>query len=133
MDYLRSGYRLTALSLIALFCSTAPLGAQPPSPYRLDPALDPMVQCTFAGWWCLEEKDRLVGELTREMDARKRKAIIERIQLLFYEDVGLIKFGDLFALSVVRRELRGDFRSVPFFHFWNAWQRQAAGVSNSGH
>ena len=89
--------------------------------YRLDPALDPMVQCTFAGWWCLEEKDRLVGELAREMDARKRRAIIDRIQVLFYEDVGRIKFGDLFALSVVRRELRGDFRSVPFFYFWNAW------------
>ena len=52
---------------------------------------------------------------------RKRKAIIDRIQVLFYEDVGGIKFGDWFGLAVTRKELRGDFRSVPFVYFWNAW------------
>src|SRR5712691_6191370 len=31
MEYLRGGYRLAALSLIALFCSTTPLDAQTPS------------------------------------------------------------------------------------------------------
>ena len=87
----------------------------------IDPSLHSMFQCTFVGSWCLEEKERLLGELAREADARKRKAIIDRIQVLFYEDVGRIKFGDLFALSVVRRELRGAFRSSPQFHFWNAW------------
>ena len=85
----------------------------------LDPAL--LLRCDFSGWWCLDEKERLVVELARETDPRKRKAIIDRIQVLFYEDVGRIKFGDLFSLSVVRKELRGDFRSVPFFYFWNAW------------
>jgi len=89
--------------------------------YRLDPALDGMIQCASPGWWCLEEKDRLLGELARESDPRNRRAIIDRIQTLFYEDVGRIKFGDLFALSVVRRELRGDVRLVPFYYFWNAW------------
>ena len=54
----------------------------------LDPALAVMVQCNSPGWWCLEEKDRLLGELARETDVRKRKAIIDRIQVLFYEDVG---------------------------------------------
>jgi hypothetical protein len=24
-------------------------------------------------------------------------------------------------LSVIRKELRGHFRSVPFFYLWNAW------------
>jgi peptide/nickel transport system substrate-binding protein len=86
-----------------------------------DPALSTFVQCTSPGWWCLEEKERLVGELARETDPRKRKAIIDRLQVLFYEDVGQIKFGDLFGLNVTRKELRGDFRSVPFFYFWNAW------------
>ena len=85
----------------------------------LDPAL--MVRCNFSGWWCLDEKERLVDELARETDARKRKAIIDRIQILFYEDVGGIKFGDMFSLALVRRELRGDFRSSQFFYFWNAW------------
>ena len=87
----------------------------------LDLALHTMVQCNYPGWWCLEEKERLLGELARETDLKKRKAIIDRIQVLFYEDVGRIKFGDLFALDVARKELRGDFRSFPFFYFWNAW------------
>ena len=87
----------------------------------LDPALSGSVQCTSSGWWCLQEKERLHGELARETDLRKRKAIIERIQVLFYEDVGRIKFGDFFGLHVVRKELRGGFRSVPFTYFWNAW------------
>lgn len=86
--------------------------------FGLDPVLHSILQCTYPGWWCLEEKERLLGELARETDARKRKTIIDRIQVLFYEDVGRIKFGDLFTLAVVRRELRGDFRSVPFFYFW---------------
>ena len=60
-------------------------------------------------------------ELARETDARKRKGIIDRVQTLFYEDVGQIKFGDMFNLGVVRKELRGDFRSGPFNFFWNAW------------
>jgi peptide/nickel transport system substrate-binding protein len=87
----------------------------------LDPALHYMVQCNSPGWWCLEDKDRLLGELARETDPRKRKAIIDRIQVLFYEDVGRIKFGDVFFLSVTRKELRGDFRSFPASSFWNAW------------
>jgi peptide/nickel transport system substrate-binding protein len=89
--------------------------------WGLDPALHVMVQCNSVGWWCLEEKDRLLGELARETDPGKRKAIIDRMQVVFYEDVGKIKFGDYFLLGVVRKELRGDFRSVPFFYFWNAW------------
>ena len=86
-----------------------------------DPALSAVIRCLFPGWWCLEENHRLLGELARETDLRKRKVIIERIQVLFYEDVGRIKFGDLFTLDVTRKELRGDFRSSPYFYFWNTW------------
>jgi hypothetical protein len=60
-------------------------------------------------------------ELARETDARKRKAIVDRIQAIFYEDVGRIKFGDVFLFRAARKELRGDFRTQPALHFWNAW------------
>jgi peptide/nickel transport system substrate-binding protein len=92
------------------------------------PALSGKVQCLSngSGWWCLEEKERLLVELARETDARKRRDSIDRVQTLFYEDVGHIKFGDLFSLGVVRKELRGDFRSTQFntLFFWNAWLEQ---------
>ena len=93
------------------------------------PTLSAKVAClsNLSGWWCLEEKERLFVELARETDARKRKGIIDRLQTLFYEDVGQIKFGDMFGLAVVRKELRGDFRSTsitPFF--WNACSRRSS-------
>jgi len=85
-----------------------------------DPAIATALQCNWPGWWCHEEKDRLLGELARETDPRKRRAIIERVQTLFYEDVGRIKFGDYFLLEVTRKELRG-FESGVYLRFWNAW------------
>ena len=51
----------------------------------------------------------------------KRKALLERIQVLYYEDVGQFRFGDQFPLDVVRKELRGEFRGFPGMFFWNAW------------
>ena len=50
----------------------------------------------------------------------KRKAIIEKVQALFYEDVGWIKFGDYFDLLVTRKEVR-SFKPGPYLYFWNAW------------
>ena len=115
LDLAVLGQRRTKPELFDVFSTAAPWRE------GLDPALHFMLQCNFPGWWCLAEKERLLGELARETDLRKRKAIIDRVQVLFYEDVGRIKFGDLFALDVTRKELRGDFRSFPFFYFWNAW------------
>jgi len=46
--------------------------------------------------------------------------IIEKIQAIFYEDVGRIKFGDYFQLDVTRKEVRG-FKPGPYLYFWNVW------------
>jgi peptide/nickel transport system substrate-binding protein len=85
-----------------------------------DPALATALQCNWPGWWCNEDKERLVADLIRETDPRKRKAMVERIQAIFYEDVGRLKLGDYFTLDIVRKDVRG-FRSGPFLFFWNAW------------
>jgi peptide/nickel transport system substrate-binding protein len=114
LDYATLNQRMTKPELFDVIGAGLPWGD------GLDPALLPLLQCGPLGW-CLEEKERLVSELARETDLRKRRALIDRIQVLFYEDVGRIKFGDLFGLAVVRKELRGDFRSFPTFYFWNAW------------
>ena len=58
--------------------------------------------------------------MLRETDPKKRKAQIERLQAIFYEDVGRVKLGDYFTFQVARKELRG-FRNVPFLYFWNTW------------
>jgi peptide/nickel transport system substrate-binding protein len=89
--------------------------------FGADPALATSLQCNWPGWWCQEDKDRLLADLARESDPRKRRALIDRIQAIFYEDVGRVKFGDYFSLDVVRKELRGDFQSSLVTFFWNAW------------
>ncbi|HEV8436636.1 MAG TPA: ABC transporter substrate-binding protein [Methylomirabilota bacterium] len=89
--------------------------------FGADPALGSSLQCNWPGWWCHPDKERLLAELQRETDVKKRKALIDQIQAIFYEDVGRIKYGDFFSLDVVRKELKGDFRSSLVLFFWNAW------------
>ena len=89
--------------------------------FAADPALHVALRCTFNGWWCNEEKEKLLADLRLESDVKKRKAIVDRIQAVFYEDVGSVKLGDYFTLDVARRDLRGDFRTAPRMYFWNAW------------
>jgi peptide/nickel transport system substrate-binding protein len=88
--------------------------------FTADPALATSIQCNWPGWWCHEEKERLLTEMIRETDPKKRRALIDRIQTVFHEDVGRVKFGDYFSLDVLRKEVRG-FRSGPELYFWNAW------------
>jgi len=90
-------------------------------PLNPDPALHVSFRCSFQGWWCNEEKERLVGELRQESDVKKRKALVDRIQTVFYEDVGQVKLGDYNTLDVARRDLRGEFRTAPRLYFWNSW------------
>src|SRR5215468_835543 len=90
-------------------------------PLNPDPALHVAFRCSFQGWWCNEEKERLLVELRRESDAKKRKALLERIQTIHYEDVGQVKLGDYNTLDVARRDLRGEFRTAPRLYFWNSW------------
>jgi peptide/nickel transport system substrate-binding protein len=85
-----------------------------------EPAFGASLQCNWPGWWCQEEKERAMEALMKEGDPKKRRALLERIQQIFYEDVGRIKFGDFFSLDVTRKELRG-FVSTPELFFWNAW------------
>jgi peptide/nickel transport system substrate-binding protein len=84
-----------------------------------DPALTSNLQCNWPGWWCHEEKERLLTELIRESDPTKRRALIERIQAVFYEDVGRIKMGDFFIMYATR-DLKG-FQGGSFLHFWDVW------------
>jgi peptide/nickel transport system substrate-binding protein len=83
-----------------------------------EPALLTAAQCNWPGWWCHEEKERAMEALGKESDPKKRRALLERVQQLFYEDVGRIKFGDYFALDVVRKDVQ-NLPAVPWLAFWN--------------
>ena len=85
-----------------------------------EPALATSVQCGWPGWWCQEDKERAMEALARETDQKKRKAHWERVQQIFHEDVGRIKFGDYFSLDVVRKDVK-NFPPAPWTAFWNVW------------
>jgi peptide/nickel transport system substrate-binding protein len=85
--------------------------------FQPDPALTSNLQCNWPGGGCNEDKERLLSELIKESDPKKRRAVIERIQAVFYEDVGRIKMGDFFTLYATR-DVKG-YQGTPFLHFWD--------------
>ena len=85
-----------------------------------DPAIHSALQCAWAGNWCHEEKERLLAQLVREDSLSRRRALVEQIQSVFYEDVGRIKLGDTFQLQVTRKEVQGFQPALDMF-FWNVW------------
>jgi peptide/nickel transport system substrate-binding protein len=90
--------------------------------FNPEPAFSTGALCNWPGWWCHEEKEKLMDALGRETDPRKRKATWERVQQIFHEDVGRVKFGDYFGLSVARKEVQG-YRSTNEMNLWNVWLR----------
>ena len=85
-----------------------------------DPAFTTGVECNWPGWWCHEDKEKWRDALVRDGEPRRRRAMWDKVQAIFYEDVGRIKFGDYFALDATRKEMKG-FESTPELHFWNVW------------
>jgi peptide/nickel transport system substrate-binding protein len=85
-----------------------------------EPALLTAAQCNWPGWWCTEEKEKAMEALAREADPKKRRAHLERVQQVFYEDVGRIKFGDYFTLDVIRKDVK-NLPPAPWTAFWNVW------------
>jgi peptide/nickel transport system substrate-binding protein len=85
-----------------------------------EPTVAAQILCDWPGWWCTTEKDQLVLALGRESDGRKRQAIVDKLQTLFYADAARIKIGDYFRLDARRRDVQG-FDPGPFMHFFNVW------------
>ncbi|MBI2218427.1 MAG: ABC transporter substrate-binding protein [Candidatus Rokubacteria bacterium] len=85
-----------------------------------EPATSSQVNCNWPGWWCNPEKDELLQAMQKEPDFKKRYAIWEKVQAIFYADAGRIRFGDYFRLDAKRKEVQG-YRPGPYMHFWNVW------------
>jgi peptide/nickel transport system substrate-binding protein len=88
--------------------------------FNPEPAFSTATICNWPGWWCHEDKEQWMEALARESDPRKRRAMWEKVQTLFYEDVGRVKFGDYFGLTAVRKEVQG-YRPTNEMNLWNVW------------
>ncbi|HEV8586888.1 MAG TPA: ABC transporter substrate-binding protein [Methylomirabilota bacterium] len=88
--------------------------------FNPEPAFSTPTTCNWPGWWCQEQKEQWMDALARETDPRKRRAMWEKVQTIFYEDVGRVKYGDYFGLDAVRKEVRGYHPTIEK-NFWNVW------------
>ena len=85
-----------------------------------EPTSSAQVLCEFPGWWCSAEKDQLVQAMARETDQKKRYALWEKIQSVFYTEAARIKVGDYYRLDARRAHVQG-LAPGPYMHFWNVW------------
>jgi peptide/nickel transport system substrate-binding protein len=90
--------------------------------FNPEPAFATPTLCNWPGWWCHDDKEQWMEAMARDSDPKKRRAMWEKVQTIFYEDVGRVKFGDFFGLTATRKEVQG-YRPTNEMNLWNVWLR----------
>ena len=88
--------------------------------FNPEPAFSTATACNWPGWWCHEDKEQWMEAMARETDHKKRKAMWDKVQQIFYEDVGRVKFGDSFSLDAIRASVHG-WQAKNELPLWNVW------------
>ena len=88
--------------------------------FNPEPAFATSTACNWPGWWCHEDKEQWMAAMAREIDPKKRKAMWDKVQQIFYEDVGRVKFGDYFSLEAIRKDVHG-WQAQGELPLWNVW------------
>ena len=88
--------------------------------FNPEPAFNTGTLCNWPGWWCHEDKEQWQEAMAREADPKKRKAMWDKVQQIFYEDVGRVKFGDSFSLEAIRNTVHG-WQAKGELPLWNVW------------
>ena len=86
-----------------------------------EPTAYTLLSCTWPGWTCDEDLQRLVGDMAKETDYKKRYAIWEQIHRVWYEKVPSIRYGDLHGLRAASKKLRGLNEATERPRFSNVW------------
>lgn len=87
---------------------------------KADPTLNTFLMASNPGWWENAEVAALMDDLRFETDQKKRHAMVERIQELFYDDVPYIKIGDYATFRLLSARVKG-FANMGNIFFWNVW------------
>jgi len=86
--------------------------------FTADPGIWPCWDENWPGTWKDTEKDALVQRLNTTVDVEERQEVWNELQTYFYDQIPMVKFGDLFDLSAHAADLEG-MESGPFPRFWN--------------
>jgi peptide/nickel transport system substrate-binding protein len=78
---------------------------------------------TWPGWYKSPALDELLSKwgLTTAKDTAARKALMDQIQLLFYKEVPVAKFGNDYGLEVYNNDHLRGYTSFFDVRFWNTW------------
>src|SRR5437867_9971972 len=98
-----------------VFTTGIGLGAQ------FDPMFQAILSCTWAGWTCDEEIQKVSQELARETDPKKRRGLWEQQTRLWYDRVPSIRLGDLHGLRATQKIVRGLNENTERPRFYNVW------------
>jgi peptide/nickel transport system substrate-binding protein len=85
-----------------------------------DPVFMLALNPTWPGWFDNRDLNAMMTLLRRHSDVKVRRDLWARMQKLWYEEAGTIKFGDYFLLHLHRKELKG-YINTPAHVWWNAW------------
>ncbi|MBI3455204.1 MAG: ABC transporter substrate-binding protein [Candidatus Rokubacteria bacterium] len=88
---------------------------------QYDPTHAGILSCSWAGWTCDEEIQKVQQELARETDPKKRRALWEQQTRLWYEKVPSIRYGDLHGLRAMRKTVKGFNDKTERPRFYNVW------------
>src|SRR6266478_5922415 len=75
----------------------------------------------WPGWTDDEELNRLLAELAREGDYKKRFVLWEEVTRTFYDRVPVARYGDLFGLRAMRSHVKGFDTTLMRPRFHNVW------------
>jgi peptide/nickel transport system substrate-binding protein len=85
--------------------------------FTADPGIWPCWNETWPGTWTDPQKDALVQQLNTTTDVAARQQVWAELQAYFYDQVPIVKFGDLFDLSAHAAGLEG-MDPGPFPRYW---------------
>lgn len=85
-----------------------------------DPILYTFMNDNYPGWWTSPEKEELEAAFTSTTDQEERKQIWADVQALIYEQVPIVKPGDVFLFDIASPDLQGLPETQPMFwpNFW---------------
>jgi len=72
-----------------------------------DPILFTFMSEAYPGWWNTPEKAKLTEEFTVTMDPKKRLEVWKKIQSLIYQQIPIVKVGDVYNFDVYTPRLKG--------------------------
>ena len=91
-----------------------------------DPMLYTFMSPAYPGWWDTPRKRQYTTDFTSGLEPAKRMQALEKLQGLFYEEVPLVKTGDMFTYDIFSPKVQGigGTTLLGFNSFWNVWFRK---------